>query len=86
MGLLSTAITGGSATINSSQLYINIPIGSVNFSDGSGVTWGSATNGLSTTVTASVGAYSFSNIAGFSFVSSTYSSLPGVTQILLSTE
>jgi hypothetical protein len=61
VGLASTNITGGSATINSSQLYINIPsnAGSLGFNDSNGVTFGiaSTTSNSSTVVTASIAAY-----------------------------
>jgi hypothetical protein len=58
VGLLSTSITGGSATINSSQLYINIPnnAGNLVFNDSNGVSFGVSSNGSTTTVTASVNA------------------------------
>ncbi len=54
-GILTTGITGGSATINSSQVLLNIPsAGNLYYSDGSGVTWGVSSDGVSSTVTASV--------------------------------
>ena len=65
VGQISTGITGGSWTINSSQLSINIPQGSLYFGDGSGVTFGVASVGLATTVTASINpAITTANYAG----------------------
>jgi hypothetical protein len=61
VGLASTSITGGSATINSSQLYINIPsnAGSLGYQDSNGVTFGvaSTASNSSTVVTASIAVY-----------------------------
>jgi len=54
VGLLSTGVTGASATINNSAHYLNIPQGSLYYQDGGGVTWGANSSGLSTTITASV--------------------------------
>jgi hypothetical protein len=54
VGLATTEVTGASATINSSQFKMNIPQGSVYYVDGGGVTFGAASSGLSTTITASV--------------------------------
>ncbi|MBE3086929.1 MAG: hypothetical protein IMZ64_12020, partial [Bacteroidetes bacterium] len=51
-GILATAITGGTATINSSEIKINFSanVGSIYFSDVSGFSWGTSTSGSSTTV------------------------------------
>ena len=61
VGLLSTGLTGGSWTINSSQLSLNIPsnAGSLGFNDSNGVTFGiaSTTSNSSTVVTASIAAF-----------------------------
>ena len=54
VGLATTAITGGFMTANSSQLMLNVPIGSLYFQDSNGVTWGGSTNGNTTTITAMV--------------------------------
>jgi hypothetical protein len=49
-GILSTGITGGSATINSSQLQLNIPVGSIYFVDSNGHSFQSSVNGVSTSI------------------------------------
>jgi hypothetical protein len=51
-GILATAITGGTATINSSEIKINFSanVGSMYFSDIAGFSWGMSTSGSSTTV------------------------------------
>jgi hypothetical protein len=54
IGLGSTGITGGSATVNSTALLLNIPVGSMYFGEGSGVSWGSAGSGSSTSMYASI--------------------------------
>jgi hypothetical protein len=73
VGLASTGITGGSATINSSQLYVNVPIGTVYFSDSNSFSFGSSTNGVSTTITASFNPSSIvmSDAGGITWSSST---------------
>jgi hypothetical protein len=71
-GIVSTGITGGSATINSSQVQLNIPTGSVYFSNANNMSFGISTSGNSSTVTASypVGSVYFVNANGFSFSTS----------------
>lgn len=51
-GILTTGITGGSATINSSQVQINIPsnAGNIYFEDIAGFSFIISTSGLSTTI------------------------------------
>lgn len=49
-GILTTGITGASATINSSQIQLNIPVGSVYFADSNGHSFSSSVNGVSTTI------------------------------------
>jgi hypothetical protein len=77
VGLATTEITGGSATINSSQLLLNIPnnAGSLGFADSNGVTFGvvCTTSNSSSIVTASVAAVghlSFVNSAGYTWSTS----------------
>lgn len=67
VGLLTTELTGASATINSSQFKLNIPWGSLYYSDGNGVTWGSSTNGVSTSISASVQAANNIVVGGNTF-------------------
>lgn len=78
VGLTSTAITGGSATIASDRLLINIPsnAGSLGYNDSNGVTFGvaSTTSNSSTVVTASIAAYAGTSL---STVSTTGSVLLG---------
>jgi len=49
-----TTITGGTMTLDSVGLALNIPQGSLYFNDGSGISWGSSVDGTSTTITGSV--------------------------------
>jgi hypothetical protein len=49
-GILTTAITGASATINSSQIQLNIPVGSIYFRDSNGHSFSSSVSGASTTI------------------------------------
>ncbi len=70
VGLATTEVTGASATINSSQLKLNIPQGSIYYVDSNGLSFGATSSGLSTTITASVQPILFADIAGFSFTSS----------------
>jgi len=51
-GILTTGVTGADATINSSQIQVDIPQGSLYFNDSNGVSFGASTSGLSTTLTA----------------------------------
>jgi hypothetical protein len=53
-GILTTGITGADATINSSGIEINIPQGSIYYEDSPGISFGATSDGLSTTITASV--------------------------------
>jgi hypothetical protein len=49
-GVLSTGVTGGSGTINSSQIYINVPSGTVYFQDSNGHSFVSSTAAGATTI------------------------------------
>jgi hypothetical protein len=49
-GILATGVTGASATINSSQIQLNIPVGSIYFADSNGHSFSSSVNGVSTTI------------------------------------
>jgi hypothetical protein len=52
---LNTAVTGASMTGNSSGMSLNIPQGSLYFNDSNGIVFGGSSNGLSTTITGSLG-------------------------------
>ena len=54
VGLLTTAVTGASATLNNSQHMLNIPQGSLYYIDGGGITWGASSDNLSTSIFATV--------------------------------
>ena len=74
VGLATTAITGASATVASDQLQINIPQGSIYYVDGGGITFGASSDGLSTTITATVNTVSASGgLVGTSFSTSAIS-------------
>lgn len=78
VGLATTYIAGGSATINSSQLSLSIPQGTVHFVDSNGVSFGSSQDGVSTTITASVNTIGGGGIALQG--SGTYSQSSGTVQ------
>jgi len=50
----NTAITGGTLSVNTSGISLNIPQRTMYFSDANGVLFGGSVSGLSTTITASV--------------------------------
>lgn len=60
----NAAMTGGSITLNTSGASINIQERSLRFIDSHGVSWGSAVNGYTTSVTASVEAGINSSLLG----------------------
>jgi hypothetical protein len=49
-----TTITGGSVTLDSVGLELDIPQGSLYYVDGGGISFGAASSGLSTTITATI--------------------------------
>ena len=60
---LNTYIQGGLMSGNTSGLSVSIPVGSIYFSDGSGITFGSSTAGSTTTITASFHEFNTLNYA-----------------------
>lgn len=77
---INTAMTGGTLSINTNGVSVNVQQRSMYFADGNGITFGSSTNGYSTTITASVNAGTATG-GGTSIVPGSYlsSSLNGST-------
>lgn len=53
---INTAMTGGTLSVNTNGISVNVQQRSLHFADSNGITFGSSTNGYSTTITASVNA------------------------------
>jgi len=53
---VNTAMTGGTLSVNTNGISVNVQQRSLHFADSNGITFGSSTNGYSTTITASVNA------------------------------
>lgn len=53
-GIISTGVTGLSATLDSTKILLNVPQGSVYYNDSNGIIFGASSSSLSTTITASI--------------------------------